>query len=198
MSPSAEPTSENAEVSARLIPADLLGEDEIVILALKPSAWFVLLVSLPVLASAAVAGTAAYIVRLYHEPTPLEAILSLAAAIVLARLMAGCWQWLGRTYVLTNRRIITLRGMINTQVTAAALTDVGQALLVTSWAERVVSSGSVFCLRGRADPQSVRIDQAAMVWNSVPRPQDVHEIVQGAIRRAHMGNHNGPMAGGPD
>lgn len=198
MTPSAEPTSQGAQMAAHLVPADLLGGQEVIILAIKPSAWFVLLSSLPVLASAAVVGVVAYAVNVYHPRMPAQIILTLCAAGGMGGLMFACWQWLGRTYVLTNRRIIVVRGLMNVQVTAVGLTDVGQVVLEASLSERAVSAGSIFCLAG-ADADSGRTDPAdrsAVAWNVISRPQQIHDVIEDAVRRAHRAEGQTAAGGG--
>ena len=196
MTPSAEPTSQGAQLAAHLVPAHLLGGQEVIVLAIKPSAWFVLLSSLPVLASAAVVGVVAYVVNVYDPRTPAQVILTLCAAGGMARLMFACWQWLGRTYVLTNRRIIVIRGLMNVQVTAAGLTDVRRVVLEASLSERAVSAGSIFCLAG-TDADSGETgpeDRSAVAWNVISRPQEIHDVIEDAIRRAHRAEGQ-PAAG---
>jgi hypothetical protein len=198
MTPSAEPTSQGAQIAAHLVPADLLGGQEVIILAVKPSAWFVLLSSLPVLASATVVGVVAYVVNVYHPRTPAQVVLTLCAAGGMGRLIFACWQWLGRTYVLTNLRIIVVRGLMNVQVTAAGLTDVRRVVLEASLSERVVSAGSIFCLAGTdADPGRTDLaDPSAVAWNVISRPQQIHEIIEDAVRRAHRAEGQTAAGGG--
>lgn len=177
MTPSAEPASQRAEVSAYLVPANLLADGEIVILAIKPSSWFVLIASLPVLAAAAVVAAATCLAGLYRHGIPDQLIYSFAAIAAVARLAMGCWQWLGRTYVLTNLRAVCVRGLINAGVTAAALTELRQALLNQALPERILGLGSIYCL-AEADAAP------AVSWNTIANPRQVQEILDEAIRRA--------------
>ena len=177
MTPSAEPTSEQTQAPTSLMLARLLQDGEIIILAIKPSNWFVLIGSLPVLASAAVVAIVAYVVSLYHASAHGQVMWSLCAAVVLVRMVAACWQWLGRTYVLTNRRIITIRGLLRVQWVAAELTDIEEVTPAAALPERLVGTGSIFCLTG-----SDR--SAAVAWNTISRPGEVHEIILDAIDRA--------------
>ena len=181
MMPSAEPTAQRAEVAAHLVPANLLADGEIVILAIKPSSWFVLIASLPVLAGAAAVAAAAGIVDHYRPGTPDQLVYSFAATAAVARLAFGCWQWLGRTYVLTNLRVITVRGLINVGVTAAALSEVREAVLGQATPERVLGLGSIYCL---ADSEA----KAAVSWSTIANPLQVQEILDEAIRRARRTN----------
>ena len=176
MTPSAEPTS-NAEAAPYLVPANLLGDNEIIVLAIKPSGWFVLTASVPILAAAVVAAAAAIVIDLYHDFAPAQAVISFCAAVAFARAVLACWQWVGRTYVLTNLRMVCVRGLINVDVKAVGLTDVHEVVLSPSVPERLVGIGSIYCLSAAgASP--------GLAWSAVARPREVHEIVDQAIRRA--------------
>jgi len=177
MTPSAEPASEQTQAPTSLVPARLLQDGEIIILAIKPSNWFVLIGSLPWLGSAAVVAVFAYVVSLWHASAHQEVIWSLCAAAVLVGMVAACWQWLGRTYVLTNRRIIAIRGLLRVQWVAAELTDVEEVTPAAALPERLVGTGSIFCLTG---PDR----STAVAWNTISRPGEVHEIILDAIDRA--------------
>jgi len=204
MSPSAEPASGRAEVSAHLVPANLLGDGEVVILAIKPSNWFVLIVSLPVLASAAVVAAAAYLVDRHHVPTPEHAIFFLAALAATARVAAGCWQWLGRTYVLTNLRVVVVRGLLSVRVTSADLAGLDEAVLAPSLPERLLGVGSIYCLPRRSGGggsdarKAFSAARAAVSWSTVAGPREVQEVLDDAIRRARRRKPEGPTgeAGG--
>ncbi len=178
MTPSAEPTSQRADIAALLVPADLLSGGEIIILAIKPSGWFVLLASLPWLVTAIIVGAIAFIADIYRSGTPVETIGCICAAGALGRVTVACWQWMGRTYVLTNRRIVTVRGLIHVRVTAAAISDVSRAVPAASVAERLVGVASIYCM---TDSQNT----PAVVWNVVAKPDEVHEIVMETIERSN-------------
>ena len=177
MTPSAEPTSQRADIAAHLVPADLLSGGEIIVLAIKPSGWFVLLASLPVVVSAVVVAVIAYVVDIYSGWSAAEAVICLCAAVVVIRVTGGCWQWLGRTYVLTNRRIVTVRGLVHVRASAAALTDIRRAVLTATIAERLFGTGSIYCL---TDSENT----PAVTWNAINSPAEVHEIVAETIERS--------------
>jgi hypothetical protein len=180
MSP-AGPASEPDAVDARLVRMDLLGPGEAFILAIKPSGWFVPLVSLPVIISALVVGAGAAAINAFTPTLPREAILLVTGAAVIGRLLYGCWQWMGRTYVLTNRRMAILRGMINVEVQSAPLGDLDRAATAASLPDRLVGTGSVYTLR-RGDAKVDRPVRPAIAWTAVARPEEVREIVEEAIR----------------
>jgi len=176
MSPSAEPASE-AQVASYLVPANLLGDSEIIVLAVKPSGWFALTVSVPVIVAAALAGAVGLAIGRFHPFAPAEAIVSFCGAVAFGRVLVGCWQWIGRTYVLTNLRVIAVRGLVGPQVQAAGLTDVHEVTLLPSVAERVFGIGTVYCLGA---PEATE----GLAWNGVAHPREVAETIDQAVRRA--------------
>ena len=191
MSPSADPASPRAD-AAGLVPADLLGDGEVVILAVKPSNWHVLIVSLPVLASAAVVAATGYVVNRYQPRTPEQLAYFFAAVASMARLALGCWQWLGRTYLLTNLRVACVRGLLRVSVASAPLATVTEVVPAVSLPERAVGVGSIYCFTGGsplAGPPA-----AAVGWNSVANPDDVHRVICQAVRRAKHSRETGAGA----
>jgi len=186
MSPSAPPTSQTAP--AHLVPANLLGDGEIVVLAIKPSNWFVLIVSLPALASMALAAGVAFVVHRYRPGAPEEVIYFFAAAIAMARLVGACWQWLGRTYVLTNRRAVCVRGLVKPSVESVDLADLGEAVLAPSLFERPLGVGSILCVAGESDSDRSISDRTALIWNTVADPGEISDIVNEAIEHARRAN----------
>ena len=189
MSPSAEPASGQAEVATHLVPANLLGDGEIVILALKPSNWFVPVVSLPMVASLGFVAAAMYIFSRYYPRAPQHVVYFFAAAGALARLAVGCWQWLGRTYVLTSHRVVCIRGLVRPSVAAADLTDIGEIVLAPSVVERPIGVGSLYCFASAAGeaPERLSAGAAAVAWRTIAQPGEVRDILEEAVRRAHRG-----------
>ena len=107
MSPLAEPASQSQTlVAAQFVPAGVIQSGEIIILALKPSSWYVLMISMPLLVAAIVVSALASISRFYSLAGYETWVYSLAVALCLGRLTIACWQWLGKTYILTNCRVL--------------------------------------------------------------------------------------------
>lgn len=190
MTPSAEPASAgvpNPDASGLgvprtvtagyLVPANLLQDGEIVILVVKPSSWLALFSSLPVMTGAAVAALLAAVIGNYYAWFPEKAAASVCLAVLVARAMAGCWQWLGTTYVLTNRRIVIVRGVVTARWSGVLLTDVGETLMEQTAADRLVGTGNIHCFVSQA--RSPKLS-----WITVTRPEEVHPIVREAIRQA--------------
>jgi len=183
VSPSAD--SANSVSARTIVPAEVLGDDEVVLLAVKPSGWFVLLASWPVLICAAVvaavAGLAQGAVRMGLAA---EGVYLLCLAVGLLRIVVASFQWLGRVYVLTDRRLMRIRGVIKVDVFQCLLRQVTQTSLSATRGERLFGLGSLLFAAEGADP-----GEAA--WINLARPEEVRKTVDEAIRRARRGLRGG-------
>lgn len=177
MTPSAEPASCVCGADAVAV-EELLQDGEVVILAIKPSPWFLLLVSRAALVLAGVlAGGAALAREAWGMSLPLNGILLLAAGIALGRVFLACLQWLGRLYILTNRRVLLLRGIARSDVRHERLRDVRRAIQTAGFAERPLGLGTLAfeTTEGRVSP---------VVWLHLASVRDVREEVERALRQA--------------
>lgn len=177
MSPEAEPASP-LTAAENAIPQSLLEDGEAIILAVKPSPWWVVLNAWPVLAVLGLVGLGGYVAEDFGSAAihPRTVLLFCIAVGGLRIAMGGC-QWMGRLYVLTNQRIIWIRGAWTARITHCPLSKIHQAHGSTSLAERIVGIGSLFF--------SMRDgDVAEPVWPNIARPADVQEIVNDTIRRS--------------
>jgi hypothetical protein len=155
----------------------LLADGEVILLSIKPSRWFVLLTSIPVVVLAAfVAGGAAAAQYAGSLPEKYEIVYILSAAAVLVRLVAACVQWMGLRYVLTDRRILRLRTLPATTVFELPLEVVAEAGVSASPPEKLVGCGSVVFLG--EDRRSVGV-----AWVSVANPRQVARTVDEAVER---------------
>ncbi|MDY6913707.1 MAG: PH domain-containing protein [Planctomycetota bacterium] len=176
MTPTAEPASPSV-AGETLVPAKLLDEDEIVILAVKPSGWFVLLQSLPVLAVAVVVVVAAILAAdVFSIAVAKRTVVWICAAAVCLQLLAAGCQWLGRLYVLTNRRMMRIRGVLQVDVFQCPLRCVGRATASATRLERCIGVGSLFFGGGQAELPDV-------AWIHVARPVEVQDLINETIRR---------------
>ncbi|MEE8170561.1 MAG: PH domain-containing protein [Phycisphaerae bacterium] len=164
-----------------LVPRHLLDGGECILLAIKPSLWFIPLTSAPWLAAAALlallatAGVAA----------PYRWYLSNAAvALAALRLTWATAEWVSRCYVLTNRRIMRIRGFLRVDVFECPLMRIQHTELNLSLGERITRTGSIhIATAGYGSGQTS--------WRTVPRPLEIHERLRSAIGRAQSRGENG-------
>ncbi len=159
-----------------ILPAQLLDNDEIVIFAVKPSLWFVLFMSARwLLAMALIIGLAGGldIVPSVNKDLVIKAALALAGARVGFALL----QWVSRLYVLTNRRIMRLKGIFNVDLFECQLGRIQNTYLTLAWYERLAGLGSIsFATAGTGGIEAT--------WTNLNNPLEIHERVRSAIHRA--------------
>jgi uncharacterized membrane protein YdbT with pleckstrin-like domain len=172
---SAEVEQEKLPLSAdSLVPAQLLSDDEVVILAMKPSLWFIILVSFPWL----VVGIPIALACWWRKDiTYFDYAGQIALASVLGRLFFAVIQWLARFYVLTDRRILRIAGIFNIVVFECALIRIQNTNLLLSLGQRIVGVGTLlFATAGASN--------ADAAWIHVHDPLEVQQQVQNAIENA--------------
>lgn len=171
MTPSAEHTDTAPAIP---LPAEAIEDGDEIIFVIKPSGWFVLLSSWPVIVAAVLVGA---IATLFKFAGPYQAVPLVCTAVVCMRVMVACIQWMGMLYILTNRRVIRLRGVAKVEVRACPLREIAEAQLVSGLYEGMLGLASlVFVLH---DGKS-----AAFCWPSVAAPKEVQDAITAAIKRA--------------
>lgn len=177
LSTAGQPNAVKAASHAELVPERLLDGGEIVILAIKPSLWFILFAS---------ARWVAFFVLIAALAPRLEPVLpwgspvmltKAAVALAAARLGFATLEWVARLYVLTNRRVMRVRGIFNVDLFECSLLRIENTHLTFAWYERIFGLGSIwFATAGTAGREPG--------WLTVARPLEVHEQVRAAIARA--------------
>ena len=176
MTPAGDPTA--ALTEEPVVAASLLDEGELVLLAIRPSAWSVALMSAPVLIVAALVGLGAYLAGGEAALSGLyRGAVYLCVAAGCARLIVAVFQWMGRVYVHTNRRVQWISGVQRVEVFQCPLSNVGGTRLSATRSERVVGIGTLeFELRVGREPPGA--------WINISRPKDVQQQVESAIKQA--------------
>jgi len=168
----------------QLVPAHLLDGGEIGLFAIKPSLWFIPLTSARWIILSIVLFAAANI----SWVTPhVAGYLRLMGCVGCAgRLFWAMLQWASRLYVLTNRRVLRLRGVFNVELFQCELTRVQSVVLSASLPERIVGTGTILIQTAGA----LGSVGGTAAWRIVARPLEVHQKLSDAIRRAgSRGSH---------
>ncbi len=173
MTPSAD--SANAVTASESIAERYLQDGEIVILAVKPSGWFVLITSGPVLVVAALVGVGAAMAGdMFNITGSSEMLLLGCLGCGFFRILAACLQWTGRLYILTNRRVLQLRGVVKIETYSVSLKQISEVLPSASTFESFFGLGSIYFDFFDADtPQSN--------WTHLNNPDDVRRAILDAI-----------------
>jgi hypothetical protein len=157
----------------------LLRDGEIIILAVKPSRWFVLLVTWPVLWGAVLAGVVAVVAGrpLVGETTP-QTIWSFCAAVVGVRLVLASIQWAGRWYILTNYRLVQVRGLHGPDLVDHELRRIEKTFV------HLGATGRLLPAVGTLLFDTVDGENRPPPWLHVSGPEEVERLVDEAIRHA--------------
>ena len=168
---------EAAARAAGMIPAELLQPGEIIILLLKPSLWFILLVSLRMIAGIAVTAIAIDSANVYMNlGLGRQNIILAALFLILLRLTWQFLEWLSRVYVLTDRRVISVAGVLRVRVFETPLNNIQHTNLLFSLRERFFGLGTItFATAGTALVETY--------WFMLSAPLETHQKVVQTLNR---------------
>ena len=164
---------------AAALPADLIHDDEIIILLLRPSVLYILLSTLGSLMAIAIislilALAAAKFSRIVGWSE--TSAFALGAVLALIRLSWQTLDWYNRLFVLTDRRIIRRMGVLRVSVFETKLKNIQHTSVFMRVRERVFGLGTI----GFATSGSDVFDA---LWVMVRQPFAVHKTIVEAIRR---------------
>jgi hypothetical protein len=170
----AAPTAAVTPLGAMLA-RHIIRDGEIVLLALKPSLWFILLSSLRFIAAVLILALAAIAWEgsRHREWYYIQAALFLVAG----RIMWAVLAWMGRLYVLTDMRIIRLSGVFRVEIFDCALRKVARTQVTTVVKERITATGSI-----EITPEDENYPPG--VWQTIKKPQEVHDLITRTIQKA--------------
>lgn len=174
---SAEVQADTSLLAYEVVPGHSLHGGEIVIFAIKPSMWFLVFVSVRwLLGAAAIILLTPWLMRSYPEVG--QRLLTHATLIVTAvRLVAALLQWSSRLYVLTNRRVMSCRGVLQVKIFESPLVRIRNTYVKTGRCKRICNVGSIgFSLQG-----SRTVDAW---WDQIASPNEIHKQVRAAIEKA--------------
>ena len=166
---------------ATLLSRHVLRDGELVILLLKPSAWFILLSSLRFIAIDIIVISAIFVFdiddKMHLQKLP---IVEAGVFIAAGRLMWAMLQWVSRLYVLTDLRILRVGGVFNVNIFDCPLRKVARTRLLMITRERILGLGSI---------EIIPLDENSLegIWQTIAGPRQVHEQVVAAINKAKQG-----------
>lgn len=162
---------------AAMLPAQLLQPGELIILMIKPSALYILLAPLRALFVIIVA------VMLFDQLASTDMVnlsrqdVSLAGIFLVGlRLFWQFLDWMSRVYVLTDRRVIRVKGVLRVEVFEASLKQVQHTEAHFSIRERMFALGTIsFATAGTSAPEAY--------WRMVSKPLQIHQTIVRTLDR---------------
>lgn len=156
-----------------------LDDDEVVLLMLGPSLWFVPYSCLgAVLAIAVCVLGMTWAARLPMVPWSDVQALVLGCSLVGLRLAWQFLEWAQRLYVLTDRRVIRRSGFIRPSMVQQPLNQIRHTVVVAARRERAVGVGTVAFVTAEA----AGLDWT-LAWEIVRRPDEVQSALRDAVER---------------
>ncbi len=182
----ADPSAEAvANPLDNLTASPLVSDSEIIILQLKPSILYILLSSLGSLFAIAFGVLLLAYLAIAKLPITIPyapSDVALFGIIITALRLA--WQtldWGGRTFILTDRRIIVATGVFRRKHFQASLFHIQHIAVIQSFRERIFKLGTIaFATAG-----SATYDTA---WHTIPTPFKHHQTIVDAVDR--FGGHH--------
>lgn len=162
---------------AALLPEELLQPGELIVLMIKPSPWYILLGSLRALVIIALLAMAVSCLTQYDLVNiSRQDVILAAAGLMIVRLFWQLLDWLCRVYVLTDRRVIRVKGVVRVEVFEANLKKVQNTTCYFSLRERLFGLGTIgFATAGTATYEAY--------WLMIARPLHVHQTVVQTLER---------------
>ncbi|MEL6797989.1 MAG: PH domain-containing protein [Planctomycetota bacterium] len=147
-----------------------LGEGEDLVLSLKPH-WIYILIDRPLVLALSI-GTAGAGTQL------LEGIAQLASLLIpLAWLVWQLIERASRTYVLTDRRVVMIAGVLRQAIVDAPLANVRQVTVIRSIPERILGLGTVAFATAGTGGQDI-------IWRVLDRPVDTLRTARDTLDQA--------------
>ena len=163
--------------AAAMIPAELLQDGEIIVLLLKPHPLYIVLAPLRILVILTLATTLCVLIdtRLTTGANR-QSILLVGITLILARLFWQFLEWLSRVYVMTDRRLIAVAGVLRVRVFETPLQNITHSEMLFSIRERLFGLGTLgFYTAGTGMVEAY--------WVMLAAPLEVHRQVVEALRR---------------
>ncbi|MBN1492279.1 MAG: PH domain-containing protein [Phycisphaerae bacterium] len=169
---------------ADLVPEHLLDGGEVVLLAIKPSLWFIPFVTIRWLIGLVLVIVLAPRLGAALPWADSALAIKAAAALAAARVGFAVLEWASRLYVLTNRRVMRIRGIFNVNLFECSLLKIQNTNIRLTWYERFFGLGTI--LIATAGTGTIEAE-----WLNIAHPLEVHEQIRAAIHRARGSRSRG-------
>lgn len=169
------------ELVSAMVPDHLLHGDELVLLLTKPSPWFIFVTSFRfclIVLLVATFSVRAFELSAASYITPQQVALA-ATVLILGRLVWAGLVWTSHIYMLTNQRVVTIKGVFNVVVFQANLHKIQRTVLYKPLPYRLLGIGTI----GISTAASTS-NEFESTWVMVARPLKTHERLVEAVNKA--------------
>ncbi|QDU34501.1 Bacterial membrane flanked domain protein [Poriferisphaera corsica] len=168
-----------------MIPHDILQPGEAIILLLKPSLLYIVLAPLRAIAILAFLTLATLVANNMYTFTNPREIIFIGGVAIAARIFWQFVEWLSRTYILTDQRLIRIKGVTTVSVYETPLSNIQQTEVIRSIREQLTALGTIaFSTAGTG-----HIDA---YWVMLNNPYEIQNTIIKTINRYHPRNKRNP------
>ena len=172
----ASEATRSEELVAKMNPELTLLGNEIVILMVRPSLWYVFAGSFRFNAIVVLLAVLTYHTQLLARYIHMVALLEVTTILVVVRMVYALMDWTSHVYMLTNWRIVTIKGLFHPELYQVSLVKISQARLMRSVIQQVFRVGSIgFVVGEQIIP--------AGVWEWIGHPDRVQQQIDAALRK---------------
>lgn len=159
------------------LPTGVVDGGEVVLLAIKPSAWKPVLSSLAPLAIGCSLAIGAGLLNASIPGMSVAATAQMFLLLAMVPLGIGVVRWVPTWYVLTNRRVMIVQGVREARIRSCLLVDVRNTYINADVAERLLKLGTISFV-------SNDTKELPSHWQSIAQPAEVHEKIRRAVENA--------------
>lgn len=164
------------ERKVRAAPLELLDQSEIVEMTLRPSLWYLLTVSGRFVGLMVIVGAVSLMASGGTELLP--AVVGVTAIVAgVFRVLLAALQWASRVYILTNRRVMVIRGVWQLETHACRLSEIARVELEIDYVQRALRIGSLVILPYRRQNEALR-------WEDIAYASAVRDRLLRAIQKS--------------
>lgn len=174
------------DVASRLtsLPQGLVDGGEVIILAVKPSMWRPLFDSGAWIITLSVLAVASMVWKLALPGVTVSVTAQIIFLLGMVRLALAVVAWIPSWYVLTNRRLIEIRGVRTPDITSCSLLDVRNTYVHSTNLEKTARLGTIIYV-------TTEETTPPHYWRTIAEPETVHSEIRRAIENAIDNHHAG-------
>ncbi len=163
-------------VSGTVNPENLLRGNELIILMVRPSLWYIVAASFRFCAIVLLLAALLVHTDLVHRMLEPKTTWLIASALAGMRVIYALLEWASHLYLLTTSRIVTIKGARHPTIFEAGLAHISELRLMEPAVQSILGLGTIgFATGDNVDPNSL--------WEWVPHAHRVHQQIQAAISK---------------
>ena len=159
-----------------MVPAQILQEDEIVLVLTKPSLFYIFYSSFPFVPAVLLLGLVLGRIATADGFLTPRLTAWTTAFLCVSRLIWALLVWTSHIYMLTNRRLVTIKGVVNVHMFQAPLRKLQKTEVYRPLGQRIFGAGTIGF--------STAAGGAESTWVMVNRPLEINEQIVAAINKA--------------